>query len=131
MKSYQKLAVSGFCTIAMLLSPMQAAFADEAITSTNHSTAQEVQSSNTKVSPRGLIYGTVGDPTTDIYFNGVVTVNVTAPSGGDFVVYAITPGGSYNYLNTIKGSGSLRTQLYGYHKIYVTSSFSGTFTVNY
>lgn len=131
MKKYQSLAISGFSAIAMLLAPMQAVFADEAVTNTNYSATQEVQVLNGNVSTQGVISGTVGNPTTDIYFNGVVTVNVNAPSGGDFVVYAIDNTGSYIYLLTIKGSGSLRTQLYGYHKIYVSSSFPGTFTVNY
>ncbi|MDT3427275.1 hypothetical protein J2Z22_002826 [Paenibacillus forsythiae] len=129
MKKYQKTVIAGLSTMAILLTPIQAAFADEAVT--NSTPAQEVQASNGIATTQGTIYGLVGDPTTDIYMNGVVTVGVTAPSGGNFVVYAIDQYGSYIYLGEIIGSGTIHTQLYGYHKIYVSSSFSGTFYVTY
>lgn len=130
MKKFQKSVLSGFAAIAMLVGP-QAVFADEAVINANQPVAQDVQGLNGSIKPMGLIYGTVGDPTQLLYLSTPVTVTVNAPNGGNFVVYAISDTGSYNYMGEIIGSKSLTFSRMGYYKIYVSSSFTGTFIVNY
>jgi hypothetical protein len=127
MKKYQKTAIAGISAMTMLLTPM-GAFAHESAPAASSPPAQEVQAGN--FAALATISGVVGNPTTDIYLNGSVTIGVNAPNGGNFVVYAIQ-NGSYNYLGEIIGTGSITRKLYGYNKIYVSSSFAGTFYVNY
>ncbi|MEK4003887.1 hypothetical protein [Paenibacillus sp. FSL H3-0333] len=134
MNKLQKSVFSGLTAIAMLLGA-QAAFADS-IMNTNQSGAQDVQELNAIFKPLWTISGTVGDPTTPIFLSTTkpVKVSVNAPNGGNFVVYAISESGSYYDLGEIIGSNSLTAQIWGgpgYYRIYVSSSFTGTFTVTY
>ncbi|GGG10990.1 hypothetical protein GCM10010912_64280 [Paenibacillus albidus] len=127
MKNYLKQAISGVAAMTMLLAPMQAVFADEAVTNTNHSAAQV----SGNIGTQGIIYGNVGDPSMSLYLSGPLTISVNAPSGGNFVVYGIHEYTGYHYLGEIIGSGSINASLYGNYKISVTSSFPGTYTVKY
>jgi hypothetical protein len=121
MKKFSKSVVATFASMALLLMPTQAIF------------AEEFQEYNKNISPQAIVSGTVGGHTTDIYFNGSVTVGVTPTYvGGIFDVYSQSPDGNFEYLGEIRGSGTLQTKLYGYYKIYVTSTnSSGTFYVNF
>lgn len=130
MKKFSKSVVATFASMALLLMPTQAIFAEETINSAP--AVNQFQEYNKNISPQAIVSGTVGGHTTDIYFNGSVTVGVTPTYvGGIFDVYSQSPDGNFEYLGEIRGSGTLQTKLYGYYKIYVTSNSSGTFYVNY
>lgn len=133
MKKFQKSAIAALSTMAMLLGSVPAAFADEAVTPAAAPAAQEVQAASGVVTPLALAYGNVGDPSTYYYFGGVTTINVYGVPGGVYTVYAIDQNGSYIDIGAgqITYQGSVTTQLWGYHKIYVSSSFPGTFSFNY
>ncbi|MEK5025658.1 hypothetical protein [Paenibacillus sp. FSL M7-1046] len=131
MKKIQKSAIAALSTMAMLLGSVPAAFADEAVTPAAAPAAQEVQAASGVVTPLATLYGSVGTPTTDIYFNGVYTVEIQGEPGGNYVIYAIDPSNNWYYRTEIIGSGKYTSQLWGYHKIYVTSSFGGNFKVIY
>lgn len=126
MKKIQKLMMSSLAAI-VILTPFQAAFADDAITSLNPP-VQESRNISLSGSTGSIL---VDFPTTDIYFNGVVTVNITGQPGGVFRIHHIDSNGYDRYLGTIIGSGSYRTQLYGYGKIYIETASYGYYIVNY
>lgn len=129
MKKFSKSAVATFASMALLLMPTQAIFAEEA---TNSAPAvNQLQEYSQNISLQGTVSGYVRDETTHIYFNGPATIGVNAPYGGTFDVYAISLDGYSYYQGTIYGTGSLSVKLYGYHKIFVNSGSSGTFYVNY
>lgn len=130
MKKIQKSAIAALSAMAMLLGSVPAAFADEAVIPTAPA-AQEIQAANGLVTAQGTVFGSVGTPTTDIYFNGMNTINVQGVPGGNYVVYAIDTNNNWSYRGEIIGSGSITGQLWGYHKIYVTSSFAGNFSITY
>lgn len=131
MKKFQKSLIATIASMALLLTPTQAIFADGA--TNNITPVKNTQQLNKNISPQAIVSGTVGGHTTDIYFNGTVTVGVTPTYvGGIFDVYSQSPDGNFEYLGEIRGSGTLATKLFGYYKIYVTSTnSSGTFYVNY
>lgn len=120
MRKIKKISISSLAAVMMILTPLQAIFADEAVT-TNTAPTQEIQSSG-NIALQGTEWATIGEPTKLIYMNGEVKVVINAPSWESCDLYSIDQYGSYNYLGELKGGEYLKTKLYGYYKIYAASS---------
>lgn len=130
MKKLQKLLMSSLASMMVVLLPAQATFADELITSSN-STIEAVKESRDFSLFASTSPIDVRDSTTDIYFNGVTKINVVGQPEGTYKVYKITSDGKHIWLGTVQGTGTVRTQMYGYHKIYIETSYYGYYTVDY
>ncbi|MBU9706845.1 hypothetical protein KSP24_07875 [Paenibacillus sp. AK121] len=130
MRKFQKISFSTFASLMMILTPIQAAFADEAVTN-NPPPAQELQDIG-NIELQGIEWGTIGDSTKDIYMTGDIKIVVNASSIQSFPVYAVDPNGGEKFLGQIKGKEYIKTQLYGYYKIYVGGNKNdGSFYVYY
>ncbi len=129
-RKIQKISISAFASLMMILTPIQAVFADEAITN-SPPPAQEIQDVGT-FDFQGTEWGDIGSSTQDIYMTGAIKIVVNASSTKSFPVYAVDPNGGEKFLGQIKGKEYIKTQLYGYYKIYVGGNINdGSFYVYY
>ncbi|MEK4277616.1 hypothetical protein [Paenibacillus sp. FSL R7-0026] len=115
MQNIKKISISTLATLMMILTPTQAIFADEAVT-TNTVQPQEMQLSNS-ITLQGTEWGYVGGQTVPIYMNGEIKVVLNGVYGDICNVYAVGEYNSKKYLGQLNRKDSLKATLYGYYKI--------------
>ncbi|OBA05871.1 hypothetical protein A9P44_14315 [Paenibacillus polymyxa] len=139
MKKYQKTAIAVLSTMAMLLAPIQAAFADEAVTTTNPP-SQEIQAQEgIDLFANNPLPGYFNQGfSVPIYLTGSVEFTFTARAIGTYVFEVYDMNGELKGTTRVNAgdygnySTSLSRLFRGYHRISATSpDGSGTFNIRY
>ncbi|MBE3649219.1 hypothetical protein ABFY57_23300 [Paenibacillus polymyxa] len=130
MKKYQKTAIAVLSTMAMLLAPIQAAFADEAVTTTNPP-SQEVQAQAIDLFAQNPLKGYFeGGYSTDIYLRGNVTIQFYNNALGEYVInFENMTGNVVKSARVVASNYGLQSvtigPLNGYHKVVAYSPTGG------
>ncbi|WP_025677088.1 hypothetical protein [Paenibacillus polymyxa] len=133
MKKYQKTAIAVLSTMAMLLVPIQAAFADEVATTTNPSTqeVQRLEAQGIDLFAQNPLKGYFeGGYSTDIYLRGNVTIQFYNNALGEYVInFENMSGNVVKSARVVASNYGLQSitigPLNGYHKIVAYSPTGG------